>query len=431
MGRKRIAVYLRLSKVDDCRQTDISNSIVNQKNMIDKYIAKNFDYYVCNYYIDDGYSGMNYNRPEFKNMLYKAMIGEIDIIIVKDLSRLGREYLETGRYINNIFPSLNIRFISINDDYDSDRATVSQKHLIIPIKSFINECYSRDISKKVRSNLYAMRKNGKYVGAYVAYGYKKNDMDSNTIEIDKEASELVKLIYCLYLYGFSINEIRTIMDDSKYETPYEHKRRYNKNYCSGFVGNEARWSYMTIRRILQNEVYIGNLVQGKRSTINYKFRKCVYLDEDKWVRVNNNHNPIVGKKEFFAVQRRLAIDSKASKKNYFLSGKLKCKYCGNNFIRRTGKNNKYICSEYNRTRKCYGGGINEQLGENILSIILKWIKDFQYEYKNVHMINNINLKEGKIDTLRHDIYQLNINVEDIVVDVKNDKQIVLVIKIIR
>lgn len=424
MDDLRIGAYVRLSKEEG--MLDTSNSIINQKIMINKYIDEHFQGAKCTFYTDDGYTGMNYNRPGFRHMLNKTVAGEIDVIIVKDLSRLGREYLETGRYIGRIFPSLNIRFISINDDYDSYKASISEKHLIMPIKSFINECYSRDISKKVRTNLNIMRKNGKYVGAYVAYGYKKSSKNFNEIVVDKDVAKYVREIYVKYLQGYTIKEIQNILDNNHVITPYRYKKIHNNKYYSGFVQDGDKWSYSTIRRILKDEIYIGNLLQAKRTTMNYKIRKCIENDETRVVRIHDNHEPIIEKELFYSVQRRLEVDHKKKDNNiYILSGLLRCGKCGNLMVRRTSlKGDIYICSEYNRCGKCIRNPIKEQLVEDIVLKIINCICKFKISENDISKnLKKMNDKENlptstncsSEDNLRKLIYLCNINLKNIYV----------------
>lgn len=427
MDALRIAIYMRVSKEEYSANTkailseneDIiirnnesntfSNSILNQRKMIEHYISEHFQYYTCMYYEDDGYTGMNYNRPGFTKLLQDAVAGNIDIIIVKDLSRLGREYIETGKYIKRIWPSLNIRFIAINDDYDSKDASISQTHLIMPIKSFINECYSRDISRKVRTNLEVMRRNGEYVGAYVAYGYKKSADDINKIEIDRNTSPYVRLIYIKYLQGYSIGQIQKLLDDKGVMTPYRYKKLLNDKYYSGFVQKGDKWAYSTIRRILKNEIYIGNMIQGKRTTVNYKIRKCVDREEQKWIRVVNNHEAIIPKEEFYGVQRKIRVDSRVTNNinnKYILSGLLWCGKCNNLMVRRTSKlGSKYICSEYNRSGNCVRNTIEEKMLMDVIKYILYLIVDANVE---------------KIDIMK---YYCSVNIDKIYIFPEKEKYI--------
>ena len=397
----RIAAYMRVSK-DDIGFNH-SNSILSQKAIIERYIDEHFPEAYCTYYTDDGYTGMNYNRPSFSAMFQSAIAGNVDIIIVKDLSRLGREYIETGKYIGRIFPSLNIRFIAINDEYDSNKATISEKHLIMPIKSFINECYSRDISQKVRTNLDIMRKNGQYVGAYVAYGYRKSEYKPNEIVVDEAVANNVRKIYVKYLEGYSIKEIQEMLDSEKVITPYQYKKMNNERYYSGFVQHGDKWSYSTIRRILKNEIYIGNLVQGKRTTVNYKVRKCLENEQNKWVKVKNNHEAIIEEKVYYSVQRHLQIDYKKTKDSNRcnISGLLWCGKCGNLMVRRTTPKgelykNLYICSEYNRSGGCVRNPINEDVAIHIIMEIIKCICDYDYietDFRKWIYLCNVNLNK--------------------------------------
>lgn len=205
----RACAYLRLSREDDDKRgsTDESNSIKSQRMMIESFVRGFPDVELVKEVCDDGFSGTDYERPAFMEMIAMVEKGEIDCIIVKDLSRLGREYIGAGNYIQKYFPQKNVRFIAINDNYDSLTANSSDRYMVVPVKNFVNESYCRDISIKSRSNQQVKRMNGEYIGSFVCYGYRKDEKDKNKIVPDEEAARVVQDIFAWKLMGLSANSI--------------------------------------------------------------------------------------------------------------------------------------------------------------------------------------------------------------------------------
>ena len=203
----RACAYLRLSREDDDKRgsTDESNSIKSQRMMIESFVRGFPDVELVKEVCDDGFSGTDYERPAFMEMIAMVEKGEIDCIIVKDLSRLGREYIGAGNYIQKYFPQKNVRFIAINDNYDSLTANSSDRYMVVPVKNFVNESYCRDISIKSRSNQQVKRMNGEYIGSFVCYGYRKDEKDKNKIVPDEEAARVVQDIFAWKLMGLSAN----------------------------------------------------------------------------------------------------------------------------------------------------------------------------------------------------------------------------------
>jgi DNA invertase Pin-like site-specific DNA recombinase len=250
--------YFRLSREDGDRAE--SDSIKNQKIFVRDYANKN-NLPIIEEYIDDGFTGTNFNRPSFTRLMDDIHQGKINCIIVKDLSRLGRNYIEMGRLISNILPSLGIRLIAINDNYDSidEENTVSQ--IIVPFKNLINDAYCRDMSLKVRSQLDMKRRKGKFIGSFALYGYIKDPKDRNHLLIDETAAGVVELIFNLKMDGFSTGHIVSKLSEYEIPTPLEYKRICGMNYNSGFrSGSKGKWSPSTVDRILRNEMYTGTMI---------------------------------------------------------------------------------------------------------------------------------------------------------------------------
>ena len=265
------AKYLRLS-IEDGDKAE-SESIVNQSILIDNYMKSTSDITIVETFKDDGFSGTDFKRPGFQAMLKAIENKEINCIIVKDLSRFGREHIDVDRYIQKVFPQLGVRFIAINDNYDSETANITDTHLVLPVKSFVNDTYCRQNSQKVRSHLSAKRNIGEYVGNYVSYGYKKCDADKSQIETDPVAAKHVRDIFNWKMEGMSNQLIADKLNELGVLAPADYKRATGVNFKSSFQTHlTSRWSAVAIIRILKNPIYYGVLQQGKSQRINYKVK---------------------------------------------------------------------------------------------------------------------------------------------------------------
>ena len=359
---KKACMYLRLSREDG--ELSESNSISNQRQIIRSFAQAN-EIDVCYEYIDDGYSGANFNRPDFGRMIRDLENGLFNTIIVKDLSRFGRDYIESGKYLQKVFPEKNIRFISVNDNYDSENADVSDTHLILPIRNFINDSYCRDISMKVKSSKEVKRKNGQFIGAFAPFGYKKDVKDKHKLVVDTEVSHIVERIFQMKIDGYSSKAIADFLNSIGLATPSRHKENSGENFSTGFVLKNSKWDSKTVNRVIQNKVYIGVLEQGKTAKLNYKSKKEVKVSKEDWIITEDAHEGIVSKSVFALANKMLLRDVKRSKeKPYLLSGMLYCKDCGSSMIRRTLKNKGsesifYICSDYNNGGDCSRHSIKE------------------------------------------------------------------------
>lgn len=369
--------YFRLSREDGDRTE--SDSIRNQRELVNDYISQHPDIISVDEYVDDGYTGTNFERPGFQKMLHDIESKKINCIIVKDLSRLGRNYIEVGRYLEKIFPLKGIRFIAINDHYDSFNDNGDADQIIIPFKNLINDAYCRDISVKVRSQLDVKRKNGQFIGSFASYGYRKDPEDKNHLLVDEEAAEIVRLIFGMRLEGYSAKRIAEKLNEMKVATPFEYKRSHGFNFNSGFhTGNDPKWSAVNVLRILKNELYTGVLVQGRYQKINYKVKQFREVDEADWIRVEGTHDAIISREVFDNVQELMQRDTRTAPSMdcvYPLSGYVRCPDCGQNMIRRTAKSHGkvyhyYHCSTYSNGDGCSAHLINEQiLNSTVLAMV--------------------------------------------------------------
>jgi hypothetical protein len=240
-------------------------------------------------------------------MMEDIKAGRINCIIVKDLSRFGRNYIEAGRYIERIFPFLGVRFIAINDGYDSAKEKSTSDDIIIPFKNLVNDAYCRDISVKIRSQLEVKRKNGEFIGSFAVYGYMKSAENKNQLVIDPYAAKIVRDIFAWKLDGLSQQGIADRLNEISEPSPMEYKRLSGLNFATSFqVNPKAKWTAVAVGRILKNPIYAGHLVQGKESTPNYKIKQRFMKPEDKWVWVENTHEPIIPQEVFDTVNRVLA-----------------------------------------------------------------------------------------------------------------------------
>ena len=376
-------LYLRLSKEDGDKEE--SDSIINQKGLILDYLKSMEDIKIHEIRVDDGYSGVNFNRPAFQQMLEDIKAGKVDCVITKDLSRFGRNHIEVGKYLEKIFPYLGVRFIAINDNYDSARSDTQTDNIIIPFKNLINDAYCRDISIKIRSNLEVKRKKGDFVGAFAPYGYRKSEADKNRLEIDEEAAETVRRIFRMYLQGSSAYRIAEVLNGEDVLTPMDYKKEQGSAFYTGFKKNlKGKWSHVHVLRILGNPVYMGTLVQGKDTTPNYKVKKKVKKEEEKWCRVENAHEAIIPDSDFQNVQELLRMDTRtgtAQEKVYDLSGVVRCGDCGGNMVRKTVPSGHkkfiyYVCGNHKADKAvCSSHSINaENLEESVLLLLNKQIE---------------------------------------------------------
>lgn len=341
----RAAAYLRLS-IEDGDKAE-SNSIGNQRELIRDFVAERPELHLVGEYADDGYTGTNFERPGFTQMMEDIKSGKINCIIVKDLSRLGRNYIEMGKYLEQIFPMMGIRFIAINDNYDNANTESSDSDsIVVPFKNLLNDSYCRDISIKVRSQLDIKRRKGEFIGGYAMYGYCKDERNKSRLVVDEYAAEIVRSIYRRKLEGMSAKVIAEQLNSEGVLAPSEYKRLCGLNYHSGFkAGTHAKWQAIQVLRILKNEVYTGTMVQGKRQKINYKIKKIRDVEESGWIKVPNMHEAIIPQKLFDTVQEVLKLDTCASKGQQtvnLFSGMVRCGGCGQNMVRRTVSKNRII-----------------------------------------------------------------------------------------
>lgn len=298
MNKYKVAIYLRISK-EDINKNE-SNSISNQRDMIKEFIKKRDDLDLVSIKIDDGYSGINFDRPAFKQLMSEIQEQKVNCIIVKDLSRFGRNYLEVGEYIEKILPKLNVRLISINDNYDSINK-YTDSFINLHFKNVANELYSKDISKKICSSIIIKQKNGDFIGSFPPYGYLKDPNNKNKLLIDKNTYNIIKKIFDLRILGYSYHKIAKYLDEKNISSPYKYF------FEIGILKNDkfknTKWNKTTIKNILENEVYIGNIVQAKTKKQLFNKIPMEKIKKENWIIINNMHQPIIDKNLFFNIQK--------------------------------------------------------------------------------------------------------------------------------
>lgn len=369
--------YYRLSK-DDGKSHE-SDSIANQRVLVREYIKNHPNIRLVDEAFDDGYTGTNFDRPGFQKVMDAVNAGTVNCVIVKDLSRLGREYVETGKYLEMVFPSMGIRFIAINDDVDSRKAN-SGDDILIPVKNIMNESYCRELSKKLRRQFKIQRSNGEFLGAFASYGYRKDPEDKHKLVIDEYAAEIVRAIFVLKLKGYSQQSIADYLNSEAVLPPAEYKKSQGLNYKSGLKGSgQATWRAFAVQNILTNPVYIGVLVQGKRGTPNYKIKQMRIRDEEQWCVRKDNHEAIIDEYTFESVQKVLKRDTRVAPKTEAvnpLSGLVFCADCGRSMIKRSvSRGNKkfhyYVCSTNKKGDGCSSHSISMETLENTVMRAIK------------------------------------------------------------
>lgn len=360
-------IYLRLSKEDGDKEE--SYSISNQRDLAIDFISRHPDINLIGEKIDDGYTGSNFDRPHFQEMIDLITRGEVNCVIVKDLSRFARDYIGSGYYLEKLFPSMGVRFISINDHIDSIIDDGANSKLIMAFKNVLNDSYIHDISVKIRSQFEIKRKKGEYIGAFVVYGYKKSPDDKHKLIIDKNAAEIVRNIFNQRMHGISASAIADKLNLYEVPSPAEYKKKCGSNFKANLQKkHEAKWTAKAIIRILTNEIYTGTLVQGKKTTVNYKVKKIIEKDQSEWSIIKNSHEAIISQEQFDTVQKLIKRDTRIAPgqdEPYLFSGFLECADCKSLLVRRIAKSGGktyvyYMCSNNKLGLGCTSHRISEK-----------------------------------------------------------------------
>ena len=422
----KVGMYIRLSREDG--ENKESESIGNQRDILQRYVKEN-DLCFVKEYVDDGVSGTTFDRPGFNEMLQDIENRNINMVITKDLSRLGRDYIKTGFYIEDYFPKNNVRYVAITDGIDT--YLESNNNDITPFKAIMNDMYAKDISKKIRSVYKEKQKQGEYLCSTTAYGYKKHPSIKNKLVVDGKVKSVVEKIFDMYSNGHGSTEIVNYLNSNKYLSPSGYRK-------TGIVQDENKtgynWNEVTLCNMLRNEVYIGNTVQNKKSVISYKVKKIRTVEKKNQIRVNNTHEPIIDKDTFEKVQcilEKRGTNTKL-KYDYLLRGLLYCYHCKRKLQIVLKKNSKrnlkahpYITCSDAKERGCYPLSMNyEKLETHIIDIVKKICRIYAdkevfekiYEkYQN----KTIDIREGyknKLSQINKTINEINSNLDKMYMD---------------
>lgn len=416
-----VGMYIRLSREDDDRKIE-SESITNQRNIILEYINKSSEnnFKLVDEYVDDGISGTTFDRPSFKRMIADVESGKINCIITKDYSRLGRDYIESGNYLEKYFPQKNVRYIAILDNIDT--LYDSANNDFAPFKAIFNDQYARDISKKVRSSVASKKRKGQFLGWKAVYGYKLDETNRYKLVVDEEASKIVKKIFQMAYEGKSCKVIADTLSKQKIPIPsvYANLNRGQKSSAYGL------WCSRTISEMLNNETYIGNLTQGRRRTINYKIKKEIRTSKDEWIIIKNAHEPIIDEETFNVVQSiyKKNTNQSVKSKQYLLKGFLYCEDCGHSLSisYRTDNRAYTACCHYQKYSKFKVCTPHTNNYHKLEALILKEIRDMCKNYVNStnfeSILKNSSKRNKYKDNLLGEIKASDLKVEQLI-DNKN------------
>lgn len=399
----KAALYIRLSKEDGDKAE--SYSITSQREILKEYVKLHPDIEIYDFYIDDGWSGTSFNRPGFIRMMEDIYSGAVNCVIVKDLSRFGRNYTDAGNYLDNIFVRLQIRFIALNNGVDtaSGSMNAATQCISVGVTNVINESLAATTSVNVRGTLNVNRSQGKFIGSFPTYGYLKDPDDYHKLIIDEEAASVVRMIYRKFIDGKSIIGIAKELNQLGVPNPSMYKQIKGMNYRhpTGEI-NDGLWPDSSVRRILQNEMYIGNMVQGKNTTMSYKIRQCRAIPKENWIIVEGTHKPIIDKETFDKAQSLFNRNiRKSPKKNEvdLFSGLVRCADCRRAMSKKTNKHsygtyNYYRCST---ARKMQNGACTnhtiriDKMEKAVLTFIQTMITvaiDFEKMLDKINSSNN-------------------------------------------
>ena len=400
--------YVRLSREDGDKEE--SNSVTGQKDLIRDYLCRHPELRECGMKVDDGFTGSNFDRPAFQEMMAEVKAGKINCIVVKDLSRFGRNYLDAGEYIEKIFPFLGVRFIAVNDHYDSLHSNPESDELVIPFKNLINEAYCRDTSIKIRSQLEIKRRRGDFIGSFAVFGYRKDPADHHRLLVDDYAANVVRDIFQWKLEGVSAGDIADRLSGAGVPTPMDYKRGQGMAYSTSFrVKSESVWSAGMVLRILKNQAYIGVLEQGRVTTPSYKVKRLVNKPREEWAVVEGNHEAIIDRQDFEIVQKVLALDTRTSVGGApveLFSGMVFCGECGAAMVRKTVPSGKkkyiyYVCAAHKVEKTCFAHSLRDGVLEDIvLELVKKRIQEVIDLSELLEMTSVVQLQKAMMRKLR-------------------------------
>ncbi len=430
----KVGLYIRLSESDEDKSYESeSESIINQRNLLMDYV-KSHGFTLIDEYVDDGFTGTNFDRPSFKRMIQDIESGKINCVITKDLSRLGRDYIQCGYYVEQYFPQNKIRYISILDQVDTFEETANND--IAPFKALFNDMTSKDTSKKIRSILKNKKEQGKFIGSKPSYGYKRDPLDKGHLILDPVVAPHVKKIFEMAYEGIGISDIVSYLNDNNILSPSMYK-----NTKSSSKQKTNIWTVSSVNKILKNRMYTGDMVQNVQTKLSYKSQKKIALEKSFWIIVENTHEPLVSKEVFESIQKspaRTRVTFKNREKRLF-ENLLICKECGNALSLAYRKKHKYWtvnCNKYSRDPKrklCTPhffpyDKLEKELLEIVRNTCSKYLEEInikelskkvnsqepknnKYKEEEKKLVSQINELKRKLDVLYEDKYNAVISTD--------------------
>lgn len=410
----RVAAYIRLSEADENKSYESeSESIINQRNLLMDYIKKK-GFTFIDEYVDDGFTGTNFDRPGFKRLISDIESGRVNCVITKDLSRLGRDYIRCGYYVEDYFLEKNVRYISILDQIDTFLETANND--IAPFKALFNDMTSKDTSKKIRSILRNKKEQGKFIGSEPSFGYMRDKEDKGHLVPNPETAFIVKKIFEMASSGISVSDIASFLNDNKYPTPSLYKKKENSRQRINPI-----WTVSSVKKILRNEMYTGNMIQNVQTKLSYKSQKKIALQRDSWIIVENTHEPLVSKEVFNKVKnnvKRTKITYNKREKRLF-ENLLFCKECGNSLTITYRKNHDYWtinCNKYSRDPRrhlCYPHFMPyDKLEIALLDVIRNTCKIYLDKLNIKKLATEINDKNNNDNQINDEIIFLNNRIKE-------------------
>lgn len=388
----RAALYIRLSK-EDLEKKNESVSVTNQREILLEYLRQHPELELFDIYIDDGFTGTDFDRPGFMRLKADIESGLVNCVIVKDLNRFGRNYTVGGDLIDNYFARKNVRFIALNNGVDTadDHMNAATRCISIGVTNVINESYSAMTSVSIRGTLNNHRKQGKFIGAFACYGYRKNPDDNHRLIIDEEAAEVVRTIYQKFIGGMSLIGITKELNALGIPNPTLYKQQKGFNFHARDGKNDGLWCDRTVRRILQNQMYIGNMVQGVNKTVSYKVHECKAVPKEDWIVVEHTHEPVIDRETFDKAQslfHRHIRSSPVNKQTDLFAGLVRCADCGAVMSKKTNKlpygtYRYYKCSTKRKQGRCTNHTIRIDKLEQVVLTYLQKMIDLAVEYDRV------------------------------------------------
>lgn len=380
MEQKTLARYLRISSDDE--NIGDSMSILGQRSMLAEFVSNHPELREWNVieFSDDGYSGTTFQRPGMKKLLDSVRRGEINGIIVKDLSRFGRNYIEVGDYLEQIFPFLGVRFISVNDGFDSSKVESSAGDVSIAFKNLLHDYYSKDISNKLRAVWKLKKERGEYISPIAFFGYVKDADNKHKLVMDEPAAAIVRRIFSLILAGNTTGQIARLLNEEGLPTPGAYKLRNNQSCNGNKLSRNNSWTGTTVYNIVRDLRYTGCMVNGKRACDTIASKKFRLLPREQWILRENTHEGIISKEDFDKAQLCVRKNNKRTQQKEFplLSGKVRCGVCGYMMQPNDDKQRKYRCrrARYAEAGACFTGGIpQKQIEEAVLASVRALAKD--------------------------------------------------------